>query len=283
MPSETPLPRPLLIGAAFAVVLGFGALAIAGFNAARGAFGAPRPASISIIAAVAELRTEQAAARRQAQLADQVPSLMAAKEAYVLSAQALDAAWNTLAPDRAAQLTGSEWTWIRHKRAACAAAPAGATPDERQAVRLACETAANRARTDWLKPLAAGPAAAAGSGAKVVDTAAGVCALLHARADHVGQAVAFRGEYLSDHQAPAEVRPLGCDAAIVVGDAAPAVEAALERADPPPWTRRRRRIVGSFSARLVQSGAEFSYDAGVRLSISGLSDLQVTPARRRAF
>jgi len=122
--------------------------------------------------------------------------------------------------------------------------------------------------------------------ARLAEAHGGVCGLLHARADHVGQAVAFRGEYLSDHEGPAEVRPLGCDEAIAVSDADPAVETAIERADPPPWVGPRRRLIGTFEARLVQSGAEFSYDQGVRLSVSGLSDLRVirpAPTRGGVF
>jgi hypothetical protein len=141
------------------------------------------------------------------------------------------------------------------------------------------QTAAQRAAR-----AAAPNAARAAAPARVAEAASDVCGLLHARADHVGQAIAFRGEYLSDHEGPAEVRPLGCDEAIAVSDTDQAVEASIERADPPPWVGPRRRLIGTFKARLVQSGAEFSYDEGVRLSISGLTELRVVrPARRPAF
>lgn len=151
------------------------------------------------------------------------------------------------------------------------------------------ELAAQRAARATQAPPTVGPAANVARApllARVAQTDGGVCGLLHTRADHVGQAVAFRGEYLSDHEGPAEVRPLGCDAAIAVSDIEPAVEAAIERADPPPWIGPRRRLIGTFKARLVQSGAEFSYDEGVRLSISGLTDLRVIgrpPAHRPAL
>ena len=209
MPSDAPpLPRVLLIGATAAVVLAVGAFGVSGYQALRRS-SEPRPARVSILAAVAVLQARELAAQR-----------------------------------------------------AVRATPAQPT----------VEPAANVART---------PAPA-----RVAEGDSGVCGLLHTRADHVGQAVAFRGEYLSDHEGPAEVRPLGCDAAIAVSDIEPAVEAAIERADPPPWNGPRRRLIGTFNARLVQSGAEFSYDEGVRLSISGLTDLRVsgqTGVRRGTF
>lgn len=284
MPSDQPLPRPLLFGAIVAGVLALSALGVAGYGALRRS--PPPPARISIMAAVAELRARQAAAQNAAvpppKASDPAPDLSAARAAYAQSADALAAAWRRLPPDRSAQLTGSERAWIRQRAADCADAPteaASAMAVARAIAWLVCETAANRARSGWLAQAAA-VAADPEPHAVVVQTAGGVCALLHRRADHVGQAVAFRGEYLTDHEGPAEVRPLGCDAAIAVSDVEPAVEAAIERADPPPWIGRRRRLVGTFTARLVQSGAEFSYDEGVRLSISGLADLRVMQAGR---
>jgi hypothetical protein len=210
MPSDAPpLPRVLLIGATAAVVLAVGAFGVSGYQALRRS-SEPRPARVSILAAVAVLQARELAAQRAAR----------------------------------------------------------ATPAQ-----LAVEPAANMAR--------------APAPVRMAESAVGgVCGLLHTRADHVGQAVAFRGEYLSDHEGPAEVRPLGCDAAIAVSDIEPAVEAAIERADPPPWSGPHRRLIGTFNARLVQSGAEFSYDEGVRLSISGLADLRVsgqTGMRRGTF
>ena len=198
MPSDAPpLPRALLIGATAAVILAFGAFGVSGYQALRRS-NEPRPARVSIRAAVAELQTRELAAQRAARATPTPP---------------------TVGP------------------------------------------AANAARTP--------------TPAHMAEADSGVCRLLHTRTDHVGQAVAFRGEYLSDHEGPAEVRPLGCDAAIAVSDIEPALEAAIERADPPPWIGPRRRLIGTFKARLVQSGAEFSYDEGVRLSISGLTDLRV--------
>jgi len=195
----------VLVGAVAAVILAFGAFGVSGYQALRRS-SEPRPARVSILAAVAELQARELAAQR--------------------------------------------------------AAPATPAPP-------VVSPTANIARPP--SPMA--------------EADGGACGLLHKRADHVGQAVAFRGEYLSDHEGPAEVRPLGCDAAIAVSDIEPAVEAAIERADPPPWTGPHRRLIGTFTARLVQSGAEFSYDEGVRLSISGLTDLRVTdqPPRHADF
>jgi uncharacterized protein YecT (DUF1311 family) len=289
MSAERPKTRPnrLTVGMGAAVAsLAVGGLIFAAVDVARDRGGQGRPTVLAVGRAMAVLRIEATAQQGQQQLGLRRQALVAAlndaSDRHDQSVRALDGAWKALAPEKSQALTEAQQAWIGRKNAACAADAdrASADPIDRETARQNCETGANWKRTLWVKEQAAAPASGA------VLSAAEACDILHGGGRHIGETITFPGDYQTDRAAGlALILPVGCDRAAGVAGMDAGAKRLIGEADPPPWPLPHRRLLGVFTARLIQDAPDesvFDHDDGVRLEVAQIADLQVIQPTARA-
>lgn len=116
-------------------------------------------ASALMKSAVLDATRQQQQAEQQQQVAQdaalaeqRAANLNAAKTENQLSIQAINALWQSLAPEVRANLLPLQKAWVRKKVADCKveAASASIDPTEQRVTGLQCESRANHERMDWL-------------------------------------------------------------------------------------------------------------------------------------